>query len=264
MALQNTVQDWYWLLDNYLTNNKLPQSLKSNIMNTFSSHSRLLTQCLLLLLFLQVGGCKEYFSAPEPGGFSDAIIKIIPRQTIDSLRALGFPVYEGFDPPAIEGIYLMSPNVLTRRYSEQDGLTIGYIFSDYKYRFSNQNDSKNEISLDYKSVPTATEEGQGLGGFLSGTDSLFTLFVEEKGVASNIPNRKVSIYSGIKTAGGIKNLEIAFVVLEKTGDDSNTVLIPVGTGRMIKDGDGLSEEISTWRMQQNLNKPTTTMLGNTH
>ncbi len=211
----------------------------------------------LLVLTLALSGCKEYFSAPEPGGFSDAIIRIIPQHTIDSLRALGFPIYEGFDPPAIEGIYFVSPNVLTRRYSDQDALAVGFVFSDYKYRFTDQNDSKNEISLDYKSFPTVLEEGQGLGGFLSGTDSLFTLFVEEQGVANNIPNRKVSIYSGTKIAGGIKNLEIAFVILEKTGDDLNERIIPVGTGRMLKDGDGLSEEISTWRMQPGINNPST-------
>ena len=41
---------------------------------------------------------------------------------------------------------------------------------------------------------------------------------------------------------------IRFIINGKTGDDNNTVLIPVGTGRVFYDGDYISGISSTFRL----------------
>ena len=54
--------------------------------------------------------------------------------------------------------------------------------------------------------------------------------------------------SGEITATGIKNLQYAFIVKEKTGDTDNSVLIAVGKGRIWRDQDALSTPTSGFRI----------------
>ncbi|REA63028.1 hypothetical protein DSL64_05240 [Dyadobacter luteus] len=56
--------------------------------------------------------------------------------------------------------------------------------------------------------------------------------------------------SGQLEGNSIKDFQYSLVMIEKTGDDNNSVLIPVNAGRIWKDGDGISESIDNFRLQR--------------
>ncbi len=206
-----------------------------------------LTGIMIFLLTSMLIGCDSYGPAPLPKGFSTQILNIIPQEKIDSLSALGIKIYDGFNPPDIEGIYLISPFVLTIPYGPDDNLSVGYQFSDYKYRFYDFDPDSLKVKVDTKNV-NGGDVSTGVAGFLSGNGEGFTMFAELKGISSGISNSQVAIISGRFVGSGIENFQYAFYIKEKDEAPGAGTLIPLGTGRVVVDGDSISEQVSTWRL----------------
>lgn len=167
---------------------------------------------------------------------------VIPPEIKDEMEPY-ITIYEGANPPNIEGIYLMSPDKL--KYDATFQFDIGHIFSDMYLRFYNQDMINNTI--DYQERQSKSE-GTGTGCFISGEDDKFTVYfnVDEVNNYSEytIYVKKAVIISGILSEGGIKNLEYAFVFVEKS-DDPDHHLISPGDFRVVMDGDGMGY-ITTW------------------
>ncbi len=180
-------------------------------------------------------------------GFSENIQNLVSKEMIDELRSRGLNLNEGTTPPVIEGIYLSSPHELVSPYGEEDSYEAGYEFEDLKIRFSNQDQQNLSVKVDLK----GSTNGTGQGAFLAGSGNKFTLFSEivshsEDGDEDPYTATQIRIFSGELTDKGIKNLQTALIMKAKT--DPNDVLIPVGSGRIIKDGDGLAAKTNSFRI----------------
>lgn len=121
------------------------------------------------------------------------------------------------------------------------------MISDNFYKFYGQTDAQ-EISHDYHN--RASDKGVGQGAFIVGSGYSFTIFAKNEAVSSGIPNKLVTVMSGQLEGNSIKDFQYSLVIIEKTGDDNNSVLIPVNAGRIWKDGDGISESIDNFRLQR--------------
>ena len=97
-------------------------------------------------------------------------------------------------------------------------------------------------TIDYEAKQnTSTQNGNG--AFISGEGNNFTIFFNTNGKDGNATYKMALVLSGTKTSAGIRNLEYAFVMLEKNDPDNEKM--DVGTYRIVKDGDGISEP-TTW------------------
>lgn len=206
--------------------------------------SRLSSRTVLITLLAAVllAGCKK--SSVDPSkGLSAKIQGIVPQAILDEMKAKGLAVNEGSQPPQLTGIFIANPYTLLSPYSAQDGWQKGKVISDYKFRFYDQ--VGDEVKLDFKQ---SSETATGLGSFVSGFGNKFTIFAQTKGVQSGIQNTQLSVISGEIGSDGIINFQYAFTFTEKTGDASNSILIPVGKSRIWEDGNQLASKTNAFRI----------------
>ena len=163
---------------------------------------------------------------------------VVPPEIRDELEDY-ITIYNGVNPPNVEGVYFMDPFDLV--YSE-DGYDAGN-WSSYYIKFSNQNMTYNTI--DFAEVSTSgRDESTGKGAFISGSGNNFTAYFNTEGTSNDIYTKTALVISGTKTSSGIKNLYYAFIMVEK-GYDPDGILMEEGYFRVFKDEDGLSVN-STW------------------
>lgn len=177
---------------------------------------------------------------------------VVPEEILDKLDD-HMPIYNGVNPPNVEGVYYIDPFVAV--YCEDygnGGDEPGHIVYSQVIRFSNQNDDYN--TLDYEDRSNDGAIGEGKGAFVSGTGDNFTAFfntsrTESDGVTTS---KTALVISGTKTSSGIKNLYYAFVMVEKY--DPYEELMEEGVFRVFKDEDGLSVN-TTWNASRTLVNP---------
>ncbi|MGV3560273.1 hypothetical protein [Larkinella arboricola] len=194
---------------------------------------------------------KDDVSDDPTTGFSAEIQNIVPASIIDDLRKKGMVIHEGKKPPQIAGNYQASPLTLVTPYGPEDPLKTGHIIDDGAYKFYQQT-TTNSITYDFK-YANGANPGIGNGALIAGNGNDFTVFSEESGVSTNngvsISYKTLAIISGELTSSGIRDFHYAFIIKEKTGDDSNKILIPVNTGRIWNDGDQLAIRTNSFRLQ---------------
>lgn len=169
----------------------------------------------------------------------ERIPTIIPDEIRDEIEQY-IPIYDGVDPPNIEGTYYLSPQILIGSSQSKD--QIGKEYSSEYQKYSNQDMTKNTIDMVRMTV-TETEWAKGSGAFISGSGNNFTIYFDQVGESSGILVKQAYIVSGTKTSNGIKNLTTGFIMKEK-GPDPDHKLVDVGTYRFFKDKDGMSEATS--------------------
>lgn len=175
------------------------------------------------------------------GNKDPRIANVIPddmRQRVSQY----IPIYDGINPPNVEGIYIMDPAVTV--YDSQANYDVGHEIVPVHLKFFNQNSSNNTLDYHEKEGDISTAEGKG--AFISGDGSNFTIYFN---TVSTVPQysatlKQALVVSGTKTSSGIKNLVYAILFTDKTGDPDNH-LVPAGAFRVFKDGDALAE-IATW------------------
>ena len=168
--------------------------------------------------------------------------KVVPPDIRDDIENW-MPVYDGVNPPNVEGTYYIDPFVAV--YCEDQGRGGFYpgdqVVSEY-IQFMNQTAYN---TLDYMDVSaTGYSQSSGIGVFISGEGDNFTVYFDTVGITDGINTKTALIISGTKTPQGIKNLYYAFVMVEK-GPDPNHLLMDEGVFRVFKDQDGLSVN-ATW------------------
>ena len=189
------------------------------------------------LFLLTMAACRREVNIDLDKGFSSQIQQIVPQSVIDSLRKKGMVINEGLVPPQLSGIYLASPFRLLSPYGPNDNYSVGRIINDYYYKFYNQTTAS---AITYDFTNNGSDKGSGQGAFIAGNGTSFTIFSQDIGVGQKIPYKTLAVMSGEISDQGIKKFQYAFVMKEKTGDDNNSVLIPVGAARIWVDGDGLA------------------------
>lgn len=203
-------------------------------------------------------GCDRIIEVHEPANppgrdFSKAIQAIVSPAILDSLKKNGQPIYDGQQPPNIEGIYVLAKNLIvgSNLANDQDSLNVK-LFSDYKYRFYEQTNKNTKIKADHKAT-SGVSSGFGSNGLVSGKGNFFTVFIEttvtsdvnRNGKKYTVTALQLDTYSGEITPNGIKNFVISFYMKEKS-DDPEKGIVKVGTVRVFKDKDGFSEKTNTF------------------
>lgn len=185
------------------------------------------------------------YNYSEPISFTtgkyERIDQVVPSDIREQMEPY-IDIYDGNNPPNIEGEYIASPWELV--YSSH-GYSPGDIFADRYFKFYNQNLHNN--TLDYKGKQASSED-TGTGAFISGEGNNFSVFFNTEGVTHyseyDINTKTALIVSGTLAEGGISNLQYAFVMVDKS-DDPNHHVIDVGVFRVFHDQDGFSP-VSNW------------------
>jgi len=202
-----------------------------------------------------ISSCKK--TDKPDNGLSSKINAIISQDVLNDLQNRGMKINSGHAAPSIEGIFKFSPTTLRSPYGPSDNYYVGQVVADYKYRFYNQHGD--ECNMDFKSE--GIDHGTGYASYLSGEGDKFTLFSQAIGTANGVDYKMVSILSGELTAGGIKDFQLAFVLTEKDGDESNDYLMPAGKGRIFYDGDYFSTSTDIYRTTDQHEGGTKSLLG---
>lgn len=222
--------------------------------NTF----RLLVAIIAIIFAASTTSCKKNDKIIVPilpidstVGLPQAVRNLVPDSIIQKLKDLGMPINEGIAPPNINGIYLASPWILSA--SNFDDYPVGYVFTDLKIKFTNQNNGKQEINTQTKSGTTISDETVS---YISGHDSVFSVFIITNfniidGSDTTDIQQFVRVFSGIKTINGpeIKNLRSTLMSLKEIKRSAGGFL-EVGQGRLIFDSDLVSVTQSTFRLSQ--------------
>lgn len=169
--------------------------------------------------------------------------EVVPPHILGPLEE-HIPIYNGINPPRIEGSYRIDPMETVYCEDEgQGGFAPGKIVKSYDIRFFSQNTTKNTISYEGYTVDNSSHESSN-GAFISGSGNYFTVFFNTVGQSQGISTKTALVISGEKTSTGIKDLHYAFVMVEK-GSDPNNKLMKTGVFRVFKDKDGLAKAV-TW------------------
>lgn len=191
---------------------------------------------MVMGIAMVLNACSKSSDDPDPEAEENHIEDVVPQDIVENIDDY-MPIYDGSNPPNIEGTYLMSPAVSV--YASDATWGAGKKFADIYLKFSNQNSKTN--TLDYKDRQSG--DGQSAkGAYISGSGNNFTLFFKAAGTSiEGISMKNAMVISGTKTSKGISNLHYAFVLVEKEGDPDDTKMMKVGGFRVFKDQDGLSE-----------------------
>ena len=206
-------------------------------------HSKLIPWfCLLFLVTSCLSTGYDTIILPETKSSNSLSTTIneeyISLSTQEALEEY-MPIYEGSDPPVIEGTYLIS--TMEAVYASDGGFYEGELSYDMKIRFTNQNTEENMLSyyeecVDYEDDYASSDEVNIIG---SGDD--FTTYFIASGSYLDVNYEEALLISGTLTSSGIEDIYYAFVMLEK-GSDPDYYLMDEGEYRIFKDGDNLAEE----------------------
>lgn len=183
------------------------------------------------------------FTTPEM-----TIAQVIPEDIRKEIEPY-IPLYEGKNPPNINGTYLIEPTELV--YDSGDSYKPGFDkFFPFYIKFSNQNPNNNTLDCQQKEFYEGKRygESEGKGVYISGEGNNFTVYFDSTGESFfdeySVVTKQADIISGKKTDDGIKDIRHVLIVLEKGSDPKNKVM-KVGKFRVFKDGDEMAKN-ATW------------------
>jgi len=172
-------------------------------------------------------------------GSLESVEQFYSPSQLRAIQQLGLNVNEGDTPPNVEGTFFLSPWVLQASTVPDDQGLIGFEIGAADITISNQNNATLTATLkidEYLEEERGTTEGSG--SFISGSGSLFTIYFKTVTDYGNGELADTSItISGSVTELGIENIQLAAFVIDGRGND----FIPNDSGRVLIDGDGLSE-----------------------
>lgn len=196
-------------------------------------------------LVIKNGDVVNFTGSILPWGTEDERIEEVVPDDIRQKMEPYIPIYDGTNPPNVEGCYLIEPfeTVYCEDYENgTGGFAPGTLVVSYYINLTGQS---KENTIDMEEVGTDFEGYSiGEGAFISGDGKNFTIFFNTIGTYHGIYNRTALLVSGTKATDGIKNLKYAFVMVEK-GDDPEGILMKEGVFRVFQDKDGMSYT-DTW------------------
>ncbi len=189
----------------------------------------LTTACILF------SACKKSKDDSTPAGetFPTPIQSMITQSMVDSLRASGANVYSGIAPAIVNGIYYMRPDSCT--FDNSPGNFAGTLFADYKFRFTNQDNTTFNITVEQKNTSNGNLSPTPVSSYISGSGNNFSIFILRTVSPLGVPVQQFNVLSGTLTAGGVQNFKNVLYLRSKGSDPGNT-LPPAGTIRVFVTG----------------------------
>ncbi|GAB5466203.1 MAG: hypothetical protein Kapaf2KO_16390 [Candidatus Kapaibacteriales bacterium] len=202
--------------------------------------SKYFKQLLAISLFMFILGCESNENPFDPrlddNGLTDDINNILPDSILQKILDIDMPINYGVNPPNVEGTFIGSPIIL--KYSTWPKDPERLDFANFVITFSEQDDEELNVKVGYVN---GNEIANGIGSFIIGNESNFSVFVEVMiDYNNNIKAQLIQIISGTIVENGIENLHIATFMLDDFGDPENSFL-DQGEGRITYDYDGFSE-----------------------
>lgn len=196
----------------------------------------------ILLMVVVFAACQNDDGPPAFEGSQADLTDLFNEEVVEALTTLNFTINQGNNPPNLEGTFLMTPLISTD--SNVPGDAIGAQFFDQRYTFLNQNNSTNTIDfMGQQLEPDGRVQSvlNGDGSFISGTDNAFSIFLTITNEDLDTGGRASVAYciSGTIMEDGIRDIELAIIVLDDFGDEFNQ-FIEIGQGRRFIDTDGFS------------------------
>lgn len=199
-------------------------------------------------LVIKNGEIVSFTGSILPWGTEDERIEQVVPGDIRQKMEPYIPIYDGKNPPNVEGCYLIEPfeTVYCEDYGN-GGFEPGRLMVPYYINLTSQNKETNTINMEECSSDFDTY-AIGEGAFISGEGKNFTIFFNTTGTSSGIYYKTALLISGTKATDGIKNLKYAFVMVEK-GDDPEGIKMKEGVFRVFQDKDGMSYS-DTWPISE--------------
>ena len=170
------------------------------------------------------------------GEEDERIAQVIPDDIRQKMEPY-IPIYDGVNPPNVEGCYMLDPMVAVYMEDYDGDLSELQWMGEY-INLTNQN--KNDNTIDMEELTADGESYSiGQGAVIVGEGNNFSILFNTEGTNSGIYNKTALLLSGTKTTEGIQNLQYAFVMVEK-GDDPEGEVMEEGIFRVFKDGDEIS------------------------
>ena len=184
------------------------------------------------LLFVLLLYITSTCSTGKKGGISG----MITDEQIGQLKEDGLDIFEGSNPPNVEGAYFAD-----RQYClySSDGYYGWYTFV-YYYNFTNQ--SGDTLTLAYNGGD-GQDVSEGDTGYIIGEGQDFSVFVESNGTYMGVSYTTVTVYSGTLDTDGIHNFEMGFIFTKKS-DDPYGYMMDVGDDRIFIEDDYLAEAVA--------------------
>lgn len=167
------------------------------------------------------------------------------------------PLYDGDNPPFVEGAFRVKPFVTV--YCEDEGrggFTPGTVVAPIVIRFSNQDRVNNTVDFDRYGGNTFEH---GTGAFIRGEGDNFTVFFNTEGGDGTVRFKKALVISGTMVPEGIKDLYYSFIMVEKENDTHHRYM-DAGVFRVFYDSDHISE-YCTWDPPYHVDPPSLIDLG---
>lgn len=190
---------------------------------------------LFATLITLIASCSK--DDPKPSTPTDTfpapISSNVSQSMVDSLRNAGATINSGTTPPIVNGIYLMHPDSCI--YDNSPGNFANTLFTDYKFRFTNQDNSLFTLLVEQKAIPAGTLSSTPVSTYISGSGNNFSIFILRTITPGGIAVQQYNVLSGTLTAAGIQNLQNTLYVRSKGSDPSGTYP-PTGTIRVFVTG----------------------------
>ena len=170
---------------------------------------------------------------------------VIPQNVQDSLRAHGFTINEGTNPPVVEGRYLSSPHKLT--YASDNYVNPRFY---NVYMLMQEQTPRNRIV--YSETQDTCVQGKSLEACVIGNENFFSMYcIQMQSELSNQQDtlwscKTATVVSGILNSHGIANCQYAQVVIDTFSSNPvyATRLPDKGTYRIFCDSDSLA--VNNW------------------
>lgn len=167
------------------------------------------------------------------------INEVIPQKIVNEITE-HIPIYEGTTPPKIEGKYIFAP---CRVFYSSFAPNVNDSLPDYSFTLSNQEKKTNNNFIKFIGDNQLLRIDSCENAYLVGTDKNFTLYYAAKGQHySGINYKAALILSGTTTENGLTNCFLTIVLLSKTANASDSLIMPVNSFRIINDKDNIVEK----------------------
>lgn len=170
-------------------------------------------------------------------GSSSIRVDLIPDSLQTRLKQ-HIAIYEGDDPPDIEGCYTQSHSVLTYSSRTGDSSKIGKRYDDMTMCFERKADGST-YTFKGKEYKNDTVDGTHSSDSIHviGSGNRFTAyFVDTGSYSRSCWYKEATVITGVKRDSGIADLTYTFLMLDR-GDTS---LVEIGTIRSFDDSDKFS------------------------
>lgn len=175
---------------------------------------------------------EEIKNVPNP------VNEFLNNNDIEEYEKTGMKIYTGNNPPNIEGLYKSDSLVIFYDEPFENVAPVGAEVSSYNHKFYDQ---KRDGTIKLKRIPLEGQDtAEGVGGFISGDNNCFSIFVNVKDQSDQCDTDQATIYSACKTEVGLEGLQAGFILKKQEGPGCGKV-VPVGHLRIITEDDELAE-----------------------